>query len=44
LVTAFMMYYLITQRPMQSLAGFLMMLAGLSVYAVSVRRTPVPAT
>ena len=28
MVTAFMMYYLITQRPMQSLAGLLMMLAG----------------
>jgi APA family basic amino acid/polyamine antiporter len=44
MVTAFMMYYLITQRPMQSLAGLLMMLAGLSVYAISVRRTPLPAT
>jgi basic amino acid/polyamine antiporter, APA family len=44
LVTAFMMYYLITQRPMQSLAGLLMMLAGLSVYAISLRRTPLPVT
>jgi APA family basic amino acid/polyamine antiporter len=43
-VTAFMMYYLITQRPMQSLAGLLMMLAGLSIYAISLRRTPLPAT
>jgi APA family basic amino acid/polyamine antiporter len=31
-VTAFMMYYLITNRPVQSLAGFLMMLAGLVIY------------
>ena len=37
MVTAFMMYYLITQRPMQSLAGLLMMLAGLLVYAISVK-------
>jgi APA family basic amino acid/polyamine antiporter len=44
MVTAFMMYYLITQRPMQSLAGLLMMLAGLSVYAISVKRATLPAT
>ncbi|GEO97924.1 APC family permease [Methylobacterium haplocladii] len=34
-VTAFMMYYLVTVRPLQSLAGFLMMLAGLVLYAVA---------
>ena len=44
MVTAFMMYYLIMQRPMQSLAGLLMMLAGLAVYAISPKRTPLPAT
>jgi APA family basic amino acid/polyamine antiporter len=44
MVTAFMMYYLITQRPMQSIAGLLMMLAGLAVYAISVKRATLPAT
>jgi len=44
MVTAFMMYYLITQRPMQSLAGLLMMLAGFLIYAISLRRTPLPST
>jgi APA family basic amino acid/polyamine antiporter len=44
MVTAFMMYYLITQRPMQSLAGLLMMLTGLAVYAISVKRATLPAT
>ena len=34
-VTGFMMYYLITNRPLQSLAGFAMMLAGLAIYGVS---------
>lgn len=34
-VTLFMMYYLVTVRPLQSLAGFLMMLAGLVLYAVA---------
>jgi basic amino acid/polyamine antiporter, APA family len=34
-MTAFMMYYLIVNRPVQSLAGFLMMLAGLALYAVA---------
>ena len=37
LVTGFMMYYLITQRLLQSLAGVLTMLAGLLVFAVSRR-------
>ena len=44
MVTAFMMYYLITQRPIQSLAGLLMMLAGFLIYAISLRRTPLPST
>ncbi|HZV79748.1 MAG TPA: hypothetical protein VFF60_09100, partial [Candidatus Binatus sp.] len=35
LVTAFMMYYLVVNRPAQSLAGFAMMLAGLAIYAAS---------
>jgi APA family basic amino acid/polyamine antiporter len=35
LVTGFMMYYLIVNRPAQSLAGFAMMLAGLAIYGVS---------
>jgi APA family basic amino acid/polyamine antiporter len=35
LVTGFMMFYLITNRPMQSLAGALTMLAGLVVFAIS---------
>jgi basic amino acid/polyamine antiporter, APA family len=34
-VTAFMMYYLVVNRPLQSLAGFAMMLAGLAVYYAS---------
>jgi len=40
MVTALMMYYLITQRPMQSLAGLLIMLAGLLIYGISLIRTP----
>ena len=35
-VTGFMMYYLVVNRPLQSLAGFLMMLAGLVIYAIAV--------
>ena len=35
LVTGFMMYYLVVNRPMQSLAGFAMMLAGLAIYGAS---------
>ncbi len=34
-VTGFMMYYLLTNRPLQSLAGVAMMLAGLVLYGVS---------
>ena len=34
-VTLFMMYYLVVNRPLQSLAGFAMMSAGLLVYYIS---------
>ncbi|WP_045835819.1 APC family permease [Hyphomicrobium sp. 99] len=34
-VTAFMMYYLVVERPLQSLAGLAIMLTGLAVYAIS---------
>src|SRR6202022_1538000 len=34
-VTAFMMYYLVTHRPVQSLIGVLMMASGLAVYYLS---------
>jgi APA family basic amino acid/polyamine antiporter len=43
LVTAFMMYYLLTERPIQSLSGMLVMLAGLLIYAVF-RRRPAAAS
>jgi APA family basic amino acid/polyamine antiporter len=35
--TLFVMYYLLVSRPLQSLGGFAMMLAGLAVYAASQR-------
>ena len=41
LVTGFMMYYLLTQRPMQSLASVLTMLAGLVVFAISRAKAPI---
>ncbi len=34
-VTGFMMYYLVVDRPLQSLAGLGVMLAGLAIYAVA---------
>ena len=34
LVTAFMMYYLLTERPVQSLSGTFIMLCGLLIYAI----------
>jgi APA family basic amino acid/polyamine antiporter len=37
-VTAFMMYHLIIERPLQSLAGLGIMLAGLAIYALSQSR------
>ena len=36
-VTAFMMYYLMVNRPVQSFAGFVIMLVGLALYALSRR-------
>lgn len=39
-VTGFMLYFLVTQKPMQSIAGLLTMLAGLAVFAVSRRLAP----
>ena len=45
LVTAFMMYYLLTERPVQSLLGSMMMISGLVIYAVFRKRAdPGPAT
>jgi APA family basic amino acid/polyamine antiporter len=38
-VTAFMMYYLVTQRPVQSFIGVLMMASGLAVYYLSRARS-----
>jgi len=35
LVTGFMMYYLVTEKPMESLASALTMLAGLAVFGIS---------
>jgi APA family basic amino acid/polyamine antiporter len=44
LVTAFMMYYLLAERPLQSALGALIMMSGLLIYAVFRRRVaPVPA-
>jgi APA family basic amino acid/polyamine antiporter len=42
LVTGFMMYYMVTHRPAQSLAGALTMLAGLAVFAMT-RRAAAPS-
>jgi basic amino acid/polyamine antiporter, APA family len=39
-VTFFMMYYLVTTRPVQSFAGFMMMLVGVVIYAIAQVRTP----
>jgi basic amino acid/polyamine antiporter, APA family len=38
LVTAFMMYYLLTERPLQSVLGILTMISGLLIYAVFRKR------
>src|SRR6202049_1686989 len=38
LVTAFMMFYLLTERPVQSLLGALMMISGLLIYAIFRKR------
>jgi APA family basic amino acid/polyamine antiporter len=39
LVTAFMMYYLLTERPLQSFFGILIMVSGLLIYAFFRKRT-----
>ncbi|MGY8681063.1 amino acid permease [Bradyrhizobium sp. UFLA05-153] len=44
LVTAFMMYYLLTERPVQSLSSMLIMLSGLLIYAIFRRRPDAAAT
>jgi len=44
LVTAFMMYYLLTQRPLQSALGTLIMISGLVIYAIFRKRAVRPAT
>jgi APA family basic amino acid/polyamine antiporter len=43
-VTGFMLYYLVVSRPVQSLAGFAMMLAGLAIYGASHLRSPSPSS
>jgi len=42
-VMLFMMYYLVVNRPLQSLAGFAMMLAGIAIYAVFLPFSNVPS-
>src|SRR5258708_173477 len=44
LVTAFMMYYLLTDRPLQSALGILIMISGLLIYAIFRKRDALPAT
>jgi basic amino acid/polyamine antiporter, APA family len=44
LVTAFMMYYLLTQRPLQSALGILIMISGLVIYAIFRKRPDRPTT
>ena len=43
-VTGFMLYYLLVSRPTQALAGVLLMLAGLILYAIAQNYPSVPAT
>jgi APA family basic amino acid/polyamine antiporter len=38
LVTMFMMYYLLTDRPLESFLGVLIMISGLLIYAVFRKR------
>jgi APA family basic amino acid/polyamine antiporter len=40
LVTGFMMYYLLTERPLQSVLGIVIMISGLLIYAVFRKRAP----
>jgi APA family basic amino acid/polyamine antiporter len=42
-VTLFMMYYLVVNRPLQSLAGFAMMSAGLLIYYASRQLSNIPS-
>src|ERR1700704_6131396 len=44
LVTAFMMYYLLTERPLQSFLGTLIMISGLLIYAVFRKRADLRST
>jgi basic amino acid/polyamine antiporter, APA family len=44
LVTGFMMYYLLVERPLQSSLGILIMLSGLLIYAVFRKRPGLSAT
>jgi APA family basic amino acid/polyamine antiporter len=44
IMTAFVMYYLLVNRPVQSLGSILMMLAGLALYYVSQQFTDTPAS
>jgi basic amino acid/polyamine antiporter, APA family len=45
LVTGFMMYYLLTERPLQAFLGTLIMISGLVIYAIFHKRTdPAAAT
>jgi APA family basic amino acid/polyamine antiporter len=44
LVTGFMMYYLLTERPLQSALSILIMISGLLIYAVFRKRADRPAT
>jgi len=43
LVTGFMMYYLLTDRPLQSFLGIVIMISGLLIYAVFRKRPGLPA-
>jgi APA family basic amino acid/polyamine antiporter len=43
-VTGFMMYYLVINRPVQSLAGVLLMLAGVILYWIAQAHPAQPAT
>ena len=44
LVTGFMMYYLLTDQPLRSVLGIVIMISGLLIYAVFRKRAGGPAT
>jgi APA family basic amino acid/polyamine antiporter len=44
IMTAFVMYYLLVNRPVQSLGSLVMMLAGLALYYASQQFTDTPAS